>query len=527
MDGFETPSAMPANAPRSHEPLYPRLLLLLKALGPLFCILFGGLHRALSIAHHSPVFFKTVGLTLTQLGQLKAWNQRAVDRLIKCIGHIGRVHMCCRAMFRTLFVLFVVRSACADGPDLSCSLQKRPPALLRLDTEKPSLEEPPATELAQFESQPDEGPWSTPGVRFQQCGRTKNKRPAQLPTLLQAVALDRGREKPLPDRVRCPTGQMLIGNFLGNEYNFSCCDAGQQCGGCRKTENGTCQECAAGYVHQQIPLLNVTKCFLCDDVPGWQDSYGLGCRDYASKGFCHGFVEAGHDEPFHGVRPSEACCVCGGGSVQPTPTSMPFAQKSLVYGDVVDEFPEPQALGSQVSSCNLAEWGLHLSGSPGRIQGNVSSLGQSSPEIKCSLVLMQDPIRGISATVSLKIPLASFSYGQQLLVFKYWGLDPDPATKPFHLHQQALPQGQFLENFQLQCNCPRPGKLLAACVSETLKRLNPTPVPNDLKTFLRRDMKSPGGFGCCRTARSWPDSCRRLRRSKGMNSYELSESPDV
>ncbi|CAE7940721.1 unnamed protein product, partial [Symbiodinium necroappetens] len=355
-------------------------------------------------------------------------------------------------MLHTLFVLAVVRSACADEQELSSCLQKRPSTRLRLDTVKPSLAEPSTTAFAGPGSQPGAGPWSTPGVRFQQCGRTK-KRPTQLPTLLQGAALDKGHENSLPDRVKCPTGQMLIGNFWGNAYNFTCCDAGPQCGGCRKALNGTCQECAAGYVHQQIPLLNITKCFLCDDVPGWQDSNGLGCRDYESQGFCHGSVKDGYDEPFHGVRPSEACCVCGGGSVQHTPTSMPFARRALVYGDAVDEFPEPQALGTQVSSCNLAQWGLQLTG-PGRIQGNVSSPSQSSTEIKCSLVLMQDPMRGISATVKLKIPVASFSYGQQVLVFKYWGLDPEPASKPFPLHQQTLPQGQFLENFQLRCNCP-------------------------------------------------------------------------
>ena len=374
-------------------------------------------------------------------------------------------------MLRVLFGLAVAHTACwgvgHDVTDMSCNLQKRRPDAdlhLELELRKPALEladfamPAASTESARpaLLAEGPSSPWLMPGVHFQQCSRPKAKRPTR--SLLQTRG--QSTEEPLPNRVICPPGQMAIGNFVGDAYqayHFTCCDAGQQCGGCRKVVNGTCQECAAGYIHQQIPILNITKCFMCDDVPGWQDANGLSCRDYETKGYCPGYVKSGHDEPFHGVRPSEACCACGGGDVLATPTVMRFGYMAVASGDTIDEFPEPQALGTEVSSCNLAQWGLNLTGS-GRIQGIVTSLSQNRTSIKCSLVLMQDPMRGISTTADLDVSVGTFSYGEQVLVFKYWGLESEPSSKAFHVHQQTLPQGHSLENFQLNCNCPCLGK---------------------------------------------------------------------
>ncbi|CAE6973297.1 unnamed protein product [Symbiodinium sp. CCMP2592] len=300
-------------------------------------------------------------------------------------------------------------------------------------------------------SAPKQGAWTTPGLHFEQCTR-KPKTPTQL--LQRAKHAHIRQEEALFDRVICPSGQMPIGNYGGDVYNFTCCDAGQQCGGCRKIKNGMCQECAAGYVHQQIPILNITKCFLCDDISGWQDSRGLTCHDYELKGSCiYGIIEAGEDKPFHGVRPSEACCACGGGSLQATPGYMSFTNKAVVYGYSVDAFPEPQALGTQVESCNLAKWSLNLTGR-GRIQGVVVNSSESSSDIKCTLTLTQDPIRGLFTTVSVDVPVGEISYGEQVLVFKYWGLDSEPTMQNVPIQHTVLEKGHALENFQLHCNCP-------------------------------------------------------------------------
>lgn len=63
------------------------------------------------------------------------------------------------------------------------------------------------------------------------------------------------------DKITCEPGDVLIGNFEGNSYTFSCC-AGAQCGGCRRNKNGECLECAAGYVHQVILSLRHYSIFL-------------------------------------------------------------------------------------------------------------------------------------------------------------------------------------------------------------------------------------------------------------------------
>ena len=152
---------------------------------------------------------------------------------------------------------------------------------------------------------------------------------------------------------------MPIGDFVdqGLGYQFSCCKAGDQCSGCRKIENGSCAECAAGYVKQLIPVLNVSMCFQCDNIP-WHDASGLTCQDYQDRGFCPGFTKAGFDQPFQGLSPSEACCACGGGNVRPTPSLMPLAEEVLYEGQSIESFPQPQAYGTTVGpGCNLARDG--------------------------------------------------------------------------------------------------------------------------------------------------------------------------
>ena len=72
--------------------------------------------------------------------------------------------------------------------------------------------------------------------------------------LFKAVAFFCGvlvKPSEVQDKITCKPGDVLIGNFEGNSYTFSCC-AGAQCGGCRKNKKGECLECAAGYVHQVL-----------------------------------------------------------------------------------------------------------------------------------------------------------------------------------------------------------------------------------------------------------------------------------
>ena len=377
------------------------------------------------------------------------------------VSRIALLSLC--VAMAPLASLHGLAAAFAESPDLSCALQKRPkwpgPGTLEGPL-GPEVGEPEALEDLSSGSASEMvgvGAWSTPGVRFR--GRCLRARPSWAQTHATRLVDAQHRARILPEKVTCPPGQMVIGDFSDTSYSFSCCDAGIHCGGCRKVAKGRCTECAAGYVHQKIPILNVSLCFLCDDVPGWQDAQGLSCRDYESLGYC----SSHDDEPFRGLSASEACCACGGGSVHATPTRVPFMGKSLYYGQSIDAFPEPQAFSIQVGACNLAESGLQIAGS-GEVSGKVSS----SSRLKCSVMLTQDPMRGIFSPVSLNIPVSNFSYGDQVLAFKYWGLDTVPATGGFPVQST---RGQKWENFQLVCNpsCPwlelrTDGTILSKCL---------------------------------------------------------------
>ena len=97
--------------------------------------------------------------------------------------------------------------------------------------------------------------------------------------------------------------------------------------------------------------------------------------------------------------------------------------------------------------------GLHLSES-GKISGHVASSSGGQPkEIKCSVGLTQDPMRGLLNTISLEVPVSWISYGKQILFFKYWGLDNESVDR---IPVQYAPTPHGWENFRLQCSptCP-------------------------------------------------------------------------
>ena len=155
------------------------------------------------------------------------------------------------------------------------------------------------------------------------------------------------------------------------------------------------------------------------------------------------------DVQFQGLRPSEACCACGGGSVYPTPVYMPLQSKSLYAGQYVDATPEPitAEVVEVAPGCTFGSSGLTVA-SNGRVSG-VVAMKQNVTEISCSTVSVQDPVRGIVTQTDFSIPLSKFSYGEQVVYFKFWGLDgsPSDATVPLHSRNMDGPQ-----SLQLQCD---------------------------------------------------------------------------
>ncbi|CAK9081369.1 Uncharacterized protein SCF082_LOCUS38735 [Durusdinium trenchii] len=335
----------------------------------------------------------------------------------------------------------------AAADDTVCSFQKQPKieGLLDLDTS-------PYTRVKNAHpNHPGGLPqdlWSSPGLGFRQCPTKSSVRTVQL--LVRPHSKHSPEAQPKP---KCLPKEVLIGDFVGDAYEFSCCDAGEQCGGCRAVKDGACQKCAAGYVMQTIPVLGTSKCFVCDDVPNWHDMHGRSCADLQKLGICSGaWPKEDQDVAFQGVRPSEACCACGGGSIYPTPVYMPLQSKSLHFGQSIDETPSPITAGEQMVApgCTLASSGLEL-GTDGRISGEVTMSNQTV--IKCSTMSVQDPVRGIVANIDLSVPVSTFSYGEQTVFFKFWGLDSTPSQ------QIVSPQSKNpteLTSFQLQCDpaCP-------------------------------------------------------------------------
>ena len=65
-------------------------------------------------------------------------------------------------------------------------------------------------------------------------------------------------------------------------------------------------------------------------------------------------------------------------------------------------------------------------------------------------------MRGLVSTVNLEVPVSKFSYGKQILLFKYWGLDVQPAVDKISVQHAPLKLNEVWENFSMECTpaCP-------------------------------------------------------------------------
>ncbi|CAJ1350181.1 unnamed protein product [Effrenium voratum] len=287
--------------------------------------------------------------------------------------------------------------------------------------------------------------WSIPRQRFHECPKKPRRSVQNLQMEASSAIL-----KP-----QCHPGETLIGRFIGDAYKFSCCSAGEQCAGCTEIQDGVCRQCSSGYVKQSIPILNKSKCFICDDLPRWTDAQGRTCDDYAS--LCNGSWPSPEvDQAFQGVRPSDACCACGGGNVFPTPVYMPLAGSVLHHSQVVNETPVPlTAEAIEVEEgCGLAAAGLRIASSGPGLGGVSGVVGKDAQPVHCSATVVQDPMRGLYFTVDLDLAVSAFSYGRAVVSFKSWGLQPVAAEEAQKPVEKAKALG--LQEFSLDCNptCP-------------------------------------------------------------------------
>ena len=138
----------------------------------------------------------------------------------------------------------------------------------------------------------------------------------------------------------CNNGTLIGDWSTSNQYQRSCCRLHGFCGGCAQVSKGKCVKCAAGYKHQGD--VSTGKCFACDDVLNWKDATGKTCKDFEANATCSNGQPPATDHSFKGLRPSDACCVCGGGQVAATPWKYKVSDKVLVYGQHVSEVPSPE-----------------------------------------------------------------------------------------------------------------------------------------------------------------------------------------
>ena len=207
------------------------------------------------------------------------------------------------------------------------------------------------------------------------------------------------------------------------------------------------------------------------------------------------------DIPFHGLRPSDACCVCGGGNVRATPTQLPLSGRALYLGQEVkprDSAPEPMPEAIVVApSCDLSSMGLKLASN-----GTVTGTATNVTEVSCSMSLVQDPVRGIADSVQLSFSVSPFTYGRpeqtdsrvvgsRMLIFASWGLDGLGSLSLLERTRGYQPFDHF-HDFHLACDpsCPwlsvnpDSGELVA-------KSLEPEVFPESMRGSLMQFEQSP------------------------------------
>merc|ERR1711869_35050 len=100
-------------------------------------------------------------------------------------------------------------------------------------------------------------------------------------------------------------------------------------------------ECAVGYVLRESAEKKL-GCIQCDDML-WEDESGRSCSDYVKQGLCGPgkALSALIDRPYQGLKPSDACCSCGGGDITATPFGYPANLEGMVIGQNISVSPVP------------------------------------------------------------------------------------------------------------------------------------------------------------------------------------------
>ncbi|CAE8610972.1 unnamed protein product [Polarella glacialis] len=223
--------------------------------------------------------------------------------------------------------------------------------------------------------------------------------------------------------------------------SLSCCPAESlACAGCESMSADVCGQCRGGFVRSSSG-----SCSACRDIPGFVDSAGQTCREYADLGICSGgsadaskFRQLASSKfgatladlenfRLHGLSAKDACCACGGGMRVASVFTYKGNLRAFALGAAMVSFPHPRTAESYElvdglqSMCNLHGFGLQLNASTGAVSG--TPVSEEPAEVECQVEAVQDAERGLKANTSVKISLQWFAYPAKVLTF--------PASSPY------------------------------------------------------------------------------------------------
>ena len=192
----------------------------------------------------------------------------------------------------------------------------------------------------------------------------------------------------------CP-GQLTLKAFSRSSYSETCCAEGSlSCAGCASHSGSSCTSCAGGFLKMN------GKCTSCADAVGWVNRQGRTCAQLTTSDCDHIKVK--------GLSSTEACCICDGGSVTPTPFA--YDMKHWALGQSVSLKPHPRTAErySLNEGCQLAEYNLTMNGNTGEVFSVPGTTVSEPFSLECTVTAHQTPSASYEATVRVSMDFLAY-----------------------------------------------------------------------------------------------------------------------
>ena len=346
-----------------------------------------------------------------------------------------------------------------DGADAFSSLHLRSP----LRPKRPT---------SYATSQPST-PWKDRGV----FGRCPKKIVQTKHTPAQAVLTESRRQGKAEEGCSEDEEGVTIFGWVESEYKASCCQlSGAQCSGCAVAGADSCTSCASGYIFRS------STCIPCDDLL-WEDAEGRNCAAYVEEGLCDAGRPPEKNPAHEGLRPSDACCACGGGQIGKTPWAYPAGAHVHLFGQAIELRPDPQSADSHAvaEDCDFSRFNLSIR-ADGVVSGKLPDYSNDSDEdeASCTIAAVQDPLSGIYQETELSVKVAALSYGPQTIMFPIE--DDELQKKAKKTWKLTKLEGLKLTSFRLAC-VPENPKWVSFDEADGTIHYNPTNIGDPLQSL--------------------------------------------